>query len=189
MTLSLCLLVLGLACTSNEEVGYHSLDNDHIDPLLLPWRFVIQSKLSDLSSEGDPLRSRIVHLAECPGSTPVNYHIQNNWKPVDTITAIVFYDDLEERSAICHFNVKTAGISSDYPLDLDGDGMCDVAFVYVHLDSMWLDVYSPREGRRSHLLLVVGDDRNGNGSWDGPIFDIMTRTELVVINGQIVHQK
>jgi len=25
--------------------------------------------------------------------------------------------------------------------------------------------------------------------WDGPIFDIMTRTELVVINGQVVHQK
>ena len=25
--------------------------------------------------------------------------------------------------------------------------------------------------------------------WDGPIFDIMTRPELVVINGQIVHQK
>ena len=25
--------------------------------------------------------------------------------------------------------------------------------------------------------------------WDGPLFDIMTRTEMVVINGQIVHQK
>ena len=25
--------------------------------------------------------------------------------------------------------------------------------------------------------------------WDGPIFDIMTRTEMVMINGQIVHQK
>ena len=25
--------------------------------------------------------------------------------------------------------------------------------------------------------------------WDGPIFDIMTRTEMVVINGQIVHKK
>ena len=25
--------------------------------------------------------------------------------------------------------------------------------------------------------------------WDGPIFDIMTRTEMVVINGQIVHRK
>ncbi len=25
--------------------------------------------------------------------------------------------------------------------------------------------------------------------WDGPIFDIMTRTEVVIINGQVVHQK
>ena len=25
--------------------------------------------------------------------------------------------------------------------------------------------------------------------WDGPIFDIMTRPEMVVIDGQIVHQK
>ncbi|MBU8932953.1 MAG: PAS domain S-box protein [candidate division Zixibacteria bacterium] len=165
--LSLCLLALALACMPSEEEEYTFLDNTDVDPLLLPWRFVISSKLSDLSSRGESIRSKIVHLADCSGSSSINYHIQNNWKPDDTITAIVFYDDFAKRKAISHYNVKAASISYDYSFDLDGDGLCEVAFIYVHLDSLWLDIYSPRQGRKAHLLLVVGDDRNGNGYWDG----------------------
>ena len=123
------LMIVVLSCSLSEGESYHVLEDDHVDPLLLPWHFVIQSKITDLSSQGDPLRSKIAHSLGCPGSEPAYYHIQYNWKPDDTLTAIVFYADFEERSAISHFNVKTDQVWSDYPLDLDRDGQCEVAFV------------------------------------------------------------
>jgi len=167
MVFVLSLLIAGLSCTPGTDENGCSLIKSNTDPLSLPWRFVIQSRVTDMSADGSPITGRIVHVTDCGSSNLAGYHIQNNWVSEDTITAIVFYSDFDERQAISHFNVKTNGISSDYHLDLNGDGVCEVAVVYSHLDSLWLEVFDPHRGRLTRQLLVVGEDRDRNGRWDG----------------------
>ena len=89
----------------------------------------------------------------------------------------------------------TFAIMTDHPvITLDTTLVQTALFIKEGLSEMKaLEALTITAAKLNGIEQYVGSLEVGKDAdiviWDGPIFDIMTRTELVVINGQIVHQK
>ena len=92
-------------------------------------------------------------------------------------------------------NDITFAIMTDHPvITLDTTLVQAALFIKEGLSEMKaLEALTITAAKLNGIERYVGSLEVGKDAdiviWDGPIFDIMTRTELVVINGQIVHQK
>ncbi|MCK4656863.1 MAG: hypothetical protein KAT85_07505, partial [candidate division Zixibacteria bacterium] len=169
ITLSVVAVVVICSCIRANDSAYHRLGPIE-DPSTLPFRFHIDREMPVFASDGSPTTGRFVVTTSCSTDKLRQYVVINNWRPADTSSAIVFYADLDLAEALRHVNVRTRDILSDHFGDFDGDGHCEVAVTYSHNDSLWLDFISYRTGLLSHLLLLAGVDRDGNGYWDGRAF-------------------
>ena len=89
----------------------------------------------------------------------------------------------------------TFAIMTDHPvITLDTTLVQAALFIKEGLSEMKaLEALTMTAAKLNGIERYVGSLEVGKDAdiviWDGPIFDIMTRTEMVIINGQIVHQK
>jgi imidazolonepropionase-like amidohydrolase len=92
-------------------------------------------------------------------------------------------------------NDITFAIMTDHPvITLDTTLVQAALFIKEGLSEMKaLEALTITAAKLNGIERYVGSLEVGKDAdiviWDGPIFDIMTRTETVIINGQIVHQK
>ena len=131
------------------------------DPLILEYRFVqLETSETHLNEIWLPIGSRETgQMGLCL--------IGNNWIPSDSLTSVIFYEDLFHRLAITHYNLKTAGINSLFPFNFNNSGSEDIVVNYSWNDSVWIEILSIDDNMHYKKMLETGEDLNSNGYWDG----------------------
>jgi|GEM_PF-1469862 len=161
------LTVLIVGCSANmDSEGYYQVASVD-DPLMLPYKFTIWKKKVALGSSRDLILQQYVPVDIYGSGITGMYLICDNWRPADSLTAILFYADIEEKNTLSQINVNTTHIASHFPYDFNGDNVIEVAVTYTTRDTLWLDIIDPHQRRIYRRPLVVGQDRDGNGFWDG----------------------
>jgi len=131
------------------------------DPLILSHRFIMREKNTSRNGDiwvpidiyGDGRMGQII--------------IGQNWNPPDTMTCIVFYNDIYRSRALKHVNLRTLGLINPIVYDFDRDKIQEVGVVYTMRDSVWFEIVDVDSVSLAHQFLISGKDMDGNGYWDG----------------------
>jgi len=143
------------------------------DPLILEYRFV-QMKTSKMNDRDYwlPIDSRGTgQMGLCL--------IGNNWLPSDSLTSVIFYEDLFISQAIRHYNFKTLEVDGFMPFNFNNSGAEEITVSYHWDDSVWLEMLSIDENMHYKKMLGTGIDLNGNGYWDGHAFFVMSMISMM----------
>ncbi len=165
--MSLILTILTVGCSVNmDPEGYYKVEPVD-DPLMLPYKFTVWKKKVGRSTAGNPILQQFTPVDINGSGVTGMYLIGHNWRPADSLTAVLFYADTEEMKTLSQINVNTARVTSHFPHDFDNDGVTEVAVAYTTRDTLWLHIIDPHQGGIARRPLVAGRDRDGNGFWDG----------------------
>ena len=150
-------LLLSSCTRSTDDSDFIIIDSEDA-PQHLPYRFV------PYRLDRYPVKPITLDSTGRLGT----YSIQNNWAPPDTSTAVVFRNFTTDKGrAINQVNFRTLEVWSDTAVDCDGDGTDELVATYMTGDTIWLEIASPHNKVAYKQRLVVGEDRNGNGHWEG----------------------
>jgi len=161
----LTILIVGCLAKMDSD-GYYLIEPVD-DPSMLPYRFIVKRKRTSIGSSGSPMLKQYVPVDLYGDGTTGMYSIGNNWRRADSLTAVLFYADTEEKNILSQLNIKTTRIASHFPYDFDGDNVIEVAVAYTTRDTLWLEIIDPHQRNICRFPLKVGQDRDGNGFWDG----------------------
>jgi len=93
-------------------------------------------------------------------------HVQNNWLSGDTACAVVFHSDVSMGSPIEQHNVDCWMIHMAHGANFDDDAADELALVYTHHDTIWLEVVDPVKELLHRMPIASGPDIDSSGSWD-----------------------
>jgi len=142
---------------AGESPFFHQID----DPQILKYRFVsLKTAGMDFHVYWVPMD---IHQDGRMGLGAIG----NNWDPVDTLSYVVFYEDLYGRMTIRHYNLKARGIDAYSPYNFNNSGPDELAVTYRHNDTVWLEILSMYGEMSYRKMIEVAHDLNGNGFWDG----------------------
>jgi len=161
----LSVLIVGCSAKMDPDGYYQVASVD--DPLMLPYKFTIRKKKVGQGTARNLILQQFIPVDIYGSGTTGMYLICDNWRPADSLTAILFYADTEEKNTLSQINVNTTHVASHFPYDFNGDNVIEVAVTYTTRDTLWLDIIDPHQRRIYRRPLVVGRDRDGNGFWDG----------------------
>jgi len=161
----LSIFIAGCSARMDHE-GYYRVEPID-DATILPYKFTISKKKIGLGNARNLILQQYVPVNIYDNGATGMYLIDNNWRPADSLTAILFYADTEEKKVLSQININTTHVTSHFPYDFDCDNVTEVAVMYTIRDTLWLDIIDPHQRRISRQSLVVGQDRDGNGFWDG----------------------
>ncbi len=154
LTLSILLLTLSCAAQDNQSQIVESYN----DNAAYPYKF----KAIDES----PATNRVIIPADMNNDGKMeSFAIQNSYRK--NICAFYFYPDYVNGRSLLHFLIDANKISDYQLFDLDHDNIMEVGLTYTYQDTLWFDVIHFHNGRTLHQPIVVGEDSNGNGYWDG----------------------
>jgi signal transduction histidine kinase len=154
-------LAAAVGCRNGEDANGHRFVEAIDEPLNLPYKFVTKEMTTSYTRD-----TWIPVRVTADGQIGLCI-IGANWLPPDTVTAVVFCEEVLRRKAIRHVNLPTLKINSFYPFDFDNDGLDEVALSYVRRDSVWLEILHVNDRFAYKQFLAAGIDRDGNGYWDG----------------------
>ncbi len=167
---SFALIVVLLPWIGGCSQSRHATIDPDANPDYLPYRLI---EIKRSSKNDYPLR------IGSAGATSI-YQVQNNWRPEDTLTAVLFKKSgLEGGNTLDQQNFKTRQLDSHYAYDMDGDDTSEVLVSYKTDDSLYFEIVNPYRGSIYRRLVDVGVDRNHNGHWDGDLFI----DDVIDING------
>ena len=156
----LILLILAGCTSSVDEEGFVLIEPVD-DPMILSHRFVPSVK---------------VFAVEADWYVPLDFNgdgkknlaiIANMWYQLDTLSGIIFYEDIAAIRAVEQYNIKTSQVYTYLAHDFDGRSGEEVAVTYCTGDSLYLEIVN-HEGRSLYKrFIATGADRDGNGLWDG----------------------
>ena len=134
------------------------------DPRALPYRFE-QGYTEQCSPDG-----RTIHWAfvspEFKEEDGV-FRIEENWRPPDTMTAVVFSATAYIADARSQENIHAFGLEDWLAYDYDGDNDPELAALFLCCDTLWLTRRDPgSDAPPLTRALCTGKDRNEDGRWD-----------------------
>ncbi|UCD95520.1 MAG: hypothetical protein JSU69_05575 [Candidatus Zixiibacteriota bacterium] len=154
-------IAAGIGCNDGVDAdGYHLVEPID-DPLDLPYKFVTKEMTTNYT------REVWIPIKVTPEGQIGLCIMSNDWRPPDTITAVIFCEDVLRRKAIRQVNLFALELNSYYPFDFDNDGLDEVALSYVRRDSVWIEILHVHDRFSYKQFLAAGIDRDGNGHWDG----------------------
>jgi signal transduction histidine kinase len=160
-SLVLFLFCLGISLTSCgpavDEKGYTLIDTED-NPDALAYRFV------EISSQG-----RTVWVLDPDKRDRIGvYRIGRDYDRADSSTGILFAEFRHSSmDMLCMAHFPVAKIVSHFPFDYDLDGFNDLVVPFVRRDTAWVQVLNRECQLLLERVLLVGEDRNGDGIWDG----------------------
>lgn len=170
-----CLLILS-GCGDKPEDGIARYRLEPVaEPEALPYRFeVIEMQRYIGTGRFLPIK---LDAAGRYGSC----QMLDGWRPSDTLSCLVFKESVRLGSrAFRHFNTPSKQYDDWLVKDFDHDGTDEVAVTFISRGTVRLAIYDPHEDTAlCEMPLVAGQDRDGNGYWDGESFII----DVVDING------
>jgi signal transduction histidine kinase len=102
---------------------------------------------------------------------PGLFIVQNNWRDPGKLSSVIFkWEDRSRDNTIAQFNAPTIFIISHYPGDFNRDNIEELAITYLIGDTVWLEILKPFNAEQLRILVEVGEDLDGSGSWDGTVF-------------------
>ncbi|HOP06624.1 MAG TPA: PAS domain S-box protein [candidate division Zixibacteria bacterium] len=137
------------------------------DPGNLPYKFKGILRVPIVDSNDKPVHGQIVlYDSTWPGPTAMCI-VADSWNRDDSLSALVFYGDLERRNTVSHINIRADAIDHAKLVDYNEDHYPDLAVVYSSHDSLFLQFLNEKQSLLHRSLLLTGEDRNGSGRWDG----------------------
>ncbi len=147
-----------LSCSNQIDRNGFVLIDPEENPQLLPFQFIEFRSNNDLTC---PI------ILDNTGRVGT-YTIQNNWVPIDTLTAIVFRDFSSDQGvAINQENIKTREIIDYRSVSFDKEVKQNLIILYRNYQDLVFEIIDPTQGSFYKKTIVTGKDNNGNGRWDG----------------------
>jgi|GEM_PF-2130071 len=163
----LVLMLAGASCQSTQGDSRIVKIESDLEPADFAWQFEAQREIDIFADGGKPTRGGLCIYTPDDSTTEQLCCVADSWRANEGFSALVFYTDLERRSAISHFNIKTPSFDYFTKWDYGNDNRTDLALTYVYQDSLWLHVLNSGERDLYRKLISTGSDRNGSGHWDG----------------------
>jgi PAS domain S-box-containing protein len=160
-------MLLTSSCSSDSDPAQLTPRESIYSRHALPWAFDVKSRVTMQDGSANPRIGRYRSVIDCGGGELAHYEMVDNWRDGESLSAIVMYADRLNSRVLAHINTKTVHFDADRSLDLDQDGLCDVAILYAARDTVWLEVLNHRDGVWYKRPLADGIDRDGSGEWDG----------------------
>jgi len=155
------------SCTSGPDQEQISAIKPVDDPRVLPWAFDVKDRKPMVGDGGHARIGRYRAVTDCGAGELAHYEMVDDWRESESLSSLVMYADHIHSRALAHINISTARFDADLSLDLDGDGVCDIAALYTVRDTAYLEVFNHRDGSWYKRPMVVGIDRDRSGDWDG----------------------
>ncbi|MFZ5980815.1 MAG: ATP-binding protein [Candidatus Zixiibacteriota bacterium] len=154
------LLMLGGCSAPVDDEGFYLVPPVD-DPMVLSYRFVPSVKIFAVAADwyvpldfdGDGKKNLAV--------------IANMWYQMDTLSGVIFYEDIAATRAVEQYNIKTPMVFTYLTRDFDGDGGEDLALTYCTRDSLYLEIVNYSGYSLYKRFIATGADLDGNGLWDG----------------------
>jgi signal transduction histidine kinase len=151
----------GEKSSSVPDTEFISLD---FDPETLPYRDVINFKKDDL-----------IYPIYLDGIG--RYSIQNSWRAQEILSTILFrkYPWQSENNLGQHNLQDVDLIHNGFPINYDNDSMQELAILYPHNDSLFVEIIDPPNILLYKRYIIHGPDSNHNGVWDHQAYFITDR--------------
>jgi signal transduction histidine kinase len=164
--------VCGLAlvsCSSRTDNDGYIVVPQIDDPLKLPYRFVISTTAPFTTEGGGRGDGYMIPIQLGTDRGTGCYIVGNGWRPKTPLTGVVFYSDIKMTEALAHINIRAPRVDDTRAADLDRDGVDEAIVTYVINDSLFLETvdFADKDKLAYRKLLVVGEDLDSNGYWDG----------------------
>ncbi|UCD17750.1 MAG: hypothetical protein JSV44_02275 [Candidatus Zixiibacteriota bacterium] len=131
-----------------------------VDPALLQYQFKVQKTIK-LYSAGQ------IRPIPIKGQTrPGYYEVGNNWRG-DTMSYVIFRQDIMTDRAINQVNRNIFKFMHHLPCDVDRDGNAEVAVTYDLDRAIWLEIVEIGGELMYKRQILRPIDNNNNGKWDG----------------------
>lgn len=170
-----CLLILS-SCADEPEDGIARYRLDPVaEPEALPYRFEVIETQRFIGT------GRFLPITLDTAGRYGSCQMLDGWRPSDTLSCLVFKESVRLGSrAYRHFNTPSKQYDDWLVKDFDHDETDEVAVTFISRDTLCLAIYDPHEDTAlCKMPLVAGQDRDGNGYWDGDSFIL----DVVDING------
>jgi signal transduction histidine kinase len=167
---TLVLVAILISLTAPVVVSDHTVE-PVVDPELLGYQFRTHKVITLNSSNGEYAPMRYATDTQLGA-----YELASHWRD-DTLSFVVFWRDILLGGAISQFNRKVWGIMAHHAADLDGDGGLEIVISYGDLSGAWVEIIDVRNVITYKRMLLIPEDLNQNGRWDGGVAGI-TAVEL-----------